>query len=78
MSFKVKENEHELISNNNDLHFFEVIPMIVQPYSCFFNLNTKPDIYSGNENIPFEKRHPTFKTLMKLEFQDVLREFERK
>lgn len=33
------------------------------------------DIYSGEENIQFINRHPIFKTLMKLEFEDILRSF---
>ncbi len=37
-----------------------------------------PDIYSGEENLRFDNRHPIYKTLMKLEFEDVLRSFTRK
>jgi len=36
---------------------------------------TQTDIYSGDENIHFNDRHPIYKTLMKLEFEDVLRSF---
>ncbi len=36
------------------------------------------DIYSGEETIRFDKRHPIYKTLMKLEFEDILRRFPRK
>jgi len=36
------------------------------------------DIYSGEETIRFDNRHPIYKTLMKLEFEDVLRSFLRK
>ena len=36
------------------------------------------DIYSGDENIRFDNRHPIYKTLMKLEFEDVLRGFTKK
>ena len=36
---------------------------------------TQKDIYSGEEAIHFEDRHPIYKTLMKLEFEDVLRSF---
>lgn len=41
-------------------------------------LNTKRDIYSGEETIRFDNRHPIYKALMKLEFEDVLRSFSRK
>jgi len=36
------------------------------------------DIYSGDETIRFDNRHPIYKTLMKLEFEDILRSFLRK
>ena len=39
---------------------------------------TQADIYSGEENIQFNNRHPIFKTLMKLEFEDILRSFSGK
>ena len=36
-----------------------------------------PDIYSGDEEIKFSNRHPIYKTLMKLEFEDILRRFHK-
>ena len=36
------------------------------------------DIYCGNENLTFRERHPIYKTLMKLEFEDILRNFQHK
>ena len=42
------------------------------------NINELKDIYSGNEQIEFNNRHPIFKTLMKLEFEDILRSFPRR
>jgi hypothetical protein len=81
MSFKVKEKKELKISPvkiNNILDFYETLSQIVEPYSKFFAMNKKKDIYSGNETIPFSQRHPIFKSLMKLEFQDALREFKRK
>ncbi|MFX1448771.1 MAG: hypothetical protein ACFFCG_11665 [Promethearchaeota archaeon] len=35
------------------------------------------DIYTGEEIMRFNKRHPIYKTLMKLEFEDVLRNFKK-
>jgi hypothetical protein len=37
----------------------------------------KSDIYSGKETIGFNNRHPIFKTLMKLEFEEVLRKYHK-
>ncbi|MFX0076061.1 MAG: hypothetical protein ACFE96_11500 [Candidatus Hermodarchaeota archaeon] len=42
------------------------------------NILSQNDIYSGEEVIQFNNRHPIFKTLMKLEFEDVLRNFSHK
>jgi len=41
-------------------------------------LLTQNDIYSGEENIRFDNRHPIYKSLMKIEFEDVLRTFQIK
>jgi len=35
------------------------------------------DIYSGKELISFKNRHPIFKTLMKLEFEEALRKYNK-
>jgi hypothetical protein len=42
----------------------------------FTSLNS--DIYSGSENIQFKNRHPIFKALMKLEFEDVIRTYHKR
>ncbi len=44
----------------------------------FLNKQEKPDIYLYNENLPFKERHPIFRTLMKLEFEDVIRSFPKR
>jgi hypothetical protein len=41
-------------------------------------LALQDDIYTGEEIIQFNNRHPIFKTLMKLEFEDILRSFSEK
>ena len=35
------------------------------------------DIYSGQETIRFANRHPIFKSLMKIEFEEVLRKYHK-
>ena len=40
--------------------------------------STQTDIYSGEEIIQFENRHPIFKTLMKLEFEEIIRKYSKK
>jgi hypothetical protein len=59
---------------------------IVDIYQGFSNNNhnamkislNNVDIYSGEETMRFDNRHPIYKTLMKLEFEDILRSFQRK
>ncbi len=40
--------------------------------------STQTDVYSGEEFIRFENRHPIFKTLMKLEFEETIRKYSKK
>ena len=36
------------------------------------------DIYSGTEQIRFNDRHPIYRTLMKIEFEDAMRQYLKK
>ncbi len=81
MSIKGKQKkEHKLYSFDiEDVGIFQkALSQIVQPYSSFFVTKQKEDIYSGEEKMPFNQRHPTFRALMKLEFKDALLQFEKK
>lgn len=81
MSSKVKEKKDlkMLPRHFETITFFqENLSRIVTPYSSFFIVERKRDIYTGDEKLPFKQRHPTFRSLMKLEFQDALRNYERK
>jgi len=42
------------------------------------NIKEKSDIYSGEETIRFNNRHPIYRALMKIEFEDVLRNYQLK
>jgi hypothetical protein len=55
----------------------KLLEKIVIPYSQFFELHDEPDIYTGNENIPFEERHSTYKALLKVEFEDAIKYFQK-
>lgn len=46
--------------------------------NSFELLPIQMDIYSGEETMRFDNRHPIFKTLMKLEFEDILRSFSKR
>ncbi|NVM45267.1 MAG: hypothetical protein HWN79_10145 [Candidatus Lokiarchaeota archaeon] len=39
--------------------------------------HNQTDIYSGQESIRFNDRHPIFRTLMKIEFEEVLRNYRK-
>jgi hypothetical protein len=60
-----------LMKNSLDFKFeidpFEISRVFI-PYSEFFKANRPIDIYSGNEDITFEKRDLEFKQIMILEF----------
>jgi hypothetical protein len=36
---------------------------------------SKEDIYCGNEQITFKNRHPLFKSLMRVEFEEAMIDF---
>ncbi|MEJ2295637.1 MAG: hypothetical protein P8Y23_12845, partial [Candidatus Lokiarchaeota archaeon] len=63
---------------DRDLEFHKMLSQIVEPYPSLFAIKEKDFIYSGEESIPFTQRHPTFKTLMKLEFQNAIHQFKKK
>ena len=49
----------------------------ITPVNLSRLIPNQTDIYSGEEIIRFDNRHPIYKTLMKLEFEDVLRSFTK-
>ncbi|MBY8978808.1 MAG: hypothetical protein KGD72_00325 [Candidatus Lokiarchaeota archaeon] len=49
----------------------------IKPVNSFGLLPTKTDIYSGEETIRFNSRHPIYKSLMKIEFEEVLRKYHK-
>jgi len=51
------------------------ISKVVIPFSKSYRDTNKGDIYSGNEKIPFRSRHPIFKSLLRIEFEAVMREY---
>jgi len=51
------------------------ITQIITPFSKLSKNVDIRDIYSGNEKIPFGNRHPIFKSLLRIEFEDAIREY---
>jgi len=60
------ENKNEFTS---DLELEYILAKALIPFSMLLDKTREPDIYNGKENIPFEKRHPIFKALMRIEFE---------
>jgi len=77
-SDSIKENdEHDVIIEvRHEQNFNQIISEIVIPFSEFLEIGRTPDIYSGYEKIAFSQRHPTYKSLMRLEFEKAIREYE--
>ena len=67
-----KNREHEplviQILNYDTIEL--VLSKIIVPFSEVLKASNVPDIYFGYEKIPFEKRDPIYKSMMKQEFSD--------
>jgi len=46
-------------------------------FSNFFKNSRREYIYNGSEKIPFKNRHPIFKSLMTIEFEDAMRNYNK-
>ncbi|MFX1497710.1 MAG: hypothetical protein ACFFBH_09305 [Promethearchaeota archaeon] len=51
------------------------ISRIIIPFSKIFYTGKRNDIYSGEEVIQFKNRNPIFKSLMRIEFEDAMKEY---
>ncbi|MFX0032550.1 MAG: hypothetical protein ACFE8E_07090 [Candidatus Hodarchaeota archaeon] len=71
MSLEIIENEeyNENKKEITDLELEYILANAFIPFSMFLDKTREPDIYNGKENIPFEKRHPIFRALMRIEFE---------
>ena len=47
---------------------------IVIPFSKVFKSFKQPDIYSGDEKIPFKERDPEYRMILRQEFTNILKE----
>jgi len=56
-----------------DIH----ITRLSEPFSILFKGGPAADIYTGKENIPFEKRAPLYKSILRKEFSNAIKEFSR-
>jgi hypothetical protein len=64
---------YEKLNDENDKNIERILSKVIIPFSKMFNEPRTDDFYHGFEHIPFNNRHPIFKALMKLEFEEVIR-----
>lgn len=50
-----------------------ILSNIIVPFAEVMRNSIVPDIYTGYEKIPFEKRYPLYQNIMKQEFSDAMR-----
>ena len=76
-STSIKEEKiKDLIINTLSENLIEPsLSEIVIPFSSLIECKSSPDIYKGYEKIPFQQRHPVYKAIMKIEFEEALRKF---
>ena len=63
-------NKKRLITNKNTE---ATIAFLLIPFSNVLKTSKAPDVYSGYEKIPFEKRNPIYKSIMRQEFASEVR-----
>jgi len=72
-----KEENHEkiVIELGEFEHIDFILSKVIIPFSEVIATSNAPDIYSGHEKIPFVKRYPLYKTIMRQEFADTIKIF---
>jgi hypothetical protein len=71
MGLEVEKNKKRetLITGISDYENMEqTLTELLIPFSELLKTTGSPDLYSGYENIPFEKRAPLYKSIMREEF----------
>jgi len=68
LSLKVEHKK--IVEVGQEVEEFDVLDIsrLIIPFSVAFNTNHTPDIYDGEELIPFEKKDSLFKKLLINEF----------
>jgi len=69
-----KEKQEQIIIEISEYDRFEtLLSKIIIPFSEVLKASNSPDVYFGYEKIPFEKRNPTYKSIMRQEFANAMR-----
>ena len=72
-SSKKEEHEPIIIEIMNYDNLNVVLSKILIPFSEVMGNDNVPDVYVGYEKIPFEKRDPLYKTIMRQEFANAIK-----
>jgi len=72
LSSKNKANKTIILLPESDINenSFDISSFII-PFSAFFNENEFPDMYTGEELIPFKERDIEFKEILLNEFLNI-------
>jgi len=70
-----KKEEHEsiIIEIMDYDNLKGVLSKIIVPFADVMGASSAPDVYTGYEKIPFEKRYPLYQTIMRQEFAEAMR-----
>lgn len=74
-SFKKKKEENIGFDIFPEKSLEITLSEIVIPFSSFIEKKMCSDIYKGYEKIPFQQRHPIYKAILKIEFEEAVQEF---
>ncbi|MHA1508685.1 MAG: hypothetical protein ACTSO6_08285 [Promethearchaeota archaeon] len=74
MEVSKKEKHEPVVIRIMDYDNLEIVlSKIIIPFSEVIKNSHIPDVYAGYEKIPFEKRYPLYKTILRQEFADAIR-----
>jgi hypothetical protein len=71
LSLKIEYNKISIVDQEQEfenLDFFPNLSRLIIPFSVAFENDNPPDIYDGNELIPFKEKDREFKDILIREF----------
>lgn len=80
MSLETIKEKRLNLSENSDRIFVEsksTFIRLIVPFSRLMKNRNSLDIYTGEESIPFENRDPLFKSILRKEFSNAIKEFSK-
>jgi hypothetical protein len=81
MSLETVKEKSLNLSKNSARNLIETKNIFIKffvPFSKLMKNQNQADIYTGEESIPFENRDPLFKSILRKEFSNAIKEFSKK